>query len=155
MLGKSLFLTGMEVKVTYCDVVVALAVAWRSADAVCIGRLAFQPLGNFGVQHVVQLDFVFLQNAPDSVVGTELDATLTQAVFVEIISGKVQTKCWQRMCQIKGHFGLLSLRRKLSALASGGLDAVFFAAVPCSAHFLPALLQRWDTGLPTFALRRL
>ena len=37
MLGKSLFLMGMEVKVTYCFAVVALAVARDNADAVCVG----------------------------------------------------------------------------------------------------------------------
>ena len=97
MLSESLFLRGMEVKITYCYAVVALAVARRNAHAVCIGGLAFQPLGNLGVENVVEPHLVFAQNAPLSVAGAKLDKTLTQAVFVEIIVGKVRTKCRKGM----------------------------------------------------------
>lgn len=89
--------------------------------------MAFQPVGNLCVENAVELDIVFAQNAPGSMVRTKLDITLTQSVFIAVIVGKVQTKGWKRMRQMERHFRRLALRRELSALAGGGLDAVFFA----------------------------
>ena len=93
--------------------------------------MALQPVGGLGVESAVELDIVFSQNAPRSMVRTKLDIALTQAVFVAVIAGKVQTKRWKRMRQMERHFRRLALRRERSAPAGGGLDAVFFVFGLC------------------------
>src|SRR5439155_16317136 len=61
---------------------------------VCVSCLFYQPLGNLGVQHIVELHVSCIQRAPCVLAGSELDLVLVQPVFVEYTTGKTQTKRW-------------------------------------------------------------
>lgn len=54
-----------------------------------------QPQRNFSVEHKVEVQRGFVQEAPRSVVCTKLDKALPHTVFVGIAPGKRQKKRWQ------------------------------------------------------------
>ena len=49
-------------------------------------------------------DIGFAKHVPSSLVGTKLDSTLPDTVFVGIATGKFQQKSWKGIRKIESHF---------------------------------------------------
>ena len=49
-------------------------------------------------------DIGFTKHVPRSVVGTKLDSTLPDPVFIGIATGKLQLKSWKGIRKIESHF---------------------------------------------------
>jgi hypothetical protein len=69
-----------------------LVVALSSASTVCVVALRLQPLSHISVKHKVKPNIGLGEQAPRSLIRTKLDATLAEAVFIEIAIGKGQMK---------------------------------------------------------------